>query len=242
MSRALNASELFRKLRSINMYDQLSGGGATTTSAAITQGASSVNVAGITGFTTGDPVFIEGDGGLERSAITGVVSAAPLLFDRPLMIAQSTGATVTEAVKKPLGRIEQAGISMNFSRALEDVLAADADNAVAFIEGAGTMEASFGLLSLSPENWQLINSLADDEVGSGTAADPHAILIGGNNQAVSPRRVFVMSALLQGGKLIEVDMLDARMSVSGGPTFGRSAASLPVSYRFTQAIVRTWAV
>lgn len=240
MPRSINATEIFRKLRHVDVYDQVAGGGATTTAEAITAGMTDVNITDDTGFTTGDPVFIEGTGGLERAAITGTLADTPCLLLRPLLLAQDSGATFTEAVRKQLGYIEQAGANLNFAKQLEDILAANADNAVAFIEGAFTMECNFALLSQSPLNWQLMLGYADAETGAGTATDPHAVVLGAIDQAASPTRIFSLSALLQGGKFLEIDMVGARMLVSGGPTYSRSVSSIPVGFRFTQAMVRTW--
>lgn len=240
MPRSINATEIFRKLRHVDVYDQVAGGGATTTAEAIVPGVTDVDVAGIVSFTNGDPVFIEGTGGLERTQISGAPAALACPLSRPLLLAQESGATFTEAVRKQLGYIEQAGANLNFAKQLEDILAANADNAVAFIEGAFTMECNFALLSQSPLNWQLMLGYADAETGTGTASAPHAAVLGAINQAASPTRVFSLSALLQGGKFLEIDMVGARMLVSGGPTYSRSVSSIPIGFRFTQAMVRTW--
>jgi hypothetical protein len=241
MPRSINATEIFRKLRFVDVYDQVAGGGSTTTAEAITAGMDEVDITASTSFTTADPVFIEGTGGLERTAITGTLATTPCLLNRPLLLAQDNGATFIEAVRKQLGYIEQAGANLNFAKQLEDILAANADNPVAFIEGAFTMECNFSLLSQSPLNWQLMLGYADAETGAGSAADPHAVVLGATDQAASPTRIFSLSALLQGGKFFELDMVGARMTVSGGPTFGRSVSSIPIGFRFTQAMIRTWA-
>lgn len=242
MARATNASQIWRSLTSIDMYEQLNSGtfGSTTTAEAIAVGVTDVDITASTNFTTGDPVFIEGSGGLERTAITGTLATTPCLLNRPLLIAQNTGATFVEAVRKQFGYIEQAGASMNLSKALEDVFAANAVNSVASIEGTGTMEFSFSLLDLAPENFQLIYGLADAATGAGSSSDPTAALVGVSGQTAAPRRIFVMTGLLQGGKTIEVDLVDARMSVSGGPTFGKTTASIPVTLRFAHMVIRQW--
>lgn len=240
MPRSTNASEIFRKLRHVDVYDQVTGGGSTTTAAAIVPGVTDVDVVAVTSFTDADPVFIEGTGGLERTQISGTPAITPCPLSRPLLLAQDAGATFIEAVRKQLGYIEQAGANLNFAKQLEDILAANADNAVAFIEGAFTMECNLSLLSQSPLNWQLMLGYADAETGTGTAADPHAAVLGAIHQAASPTRIFSLSALLQGGKFLELDMVGARMTVSGGPTYSRSISSIPIGFRFTQAMVRTW--
>jgi len=242
MARATNASQIWRSLTSIDMYEQLNSGtfGSTTTAEAIVAGVSDVDITASTNFTTGDPVFIEGSGGLERSQITGTLATTPCLLLRDLQVPQDSGATFIEAVKKPLGYIEQAGASLSLNKAIEDVFAANAVNAVASIEGTGTMEVSFSLLDLAPENFQLIFGHADTVVGAGTATDPTTALVGYAHIAASPRRIFTLTGLLQGGKTIEVDLIDAIMGVSGGPTFGKTTANIPVTAKFATMAIRQW--
>src|SRR3982751_3789973 len=103
MARKNDATELYRRITSIDLYRVATGTiGDTTLSSNLATGASVVPVTAITNFANGDPVFIIGDGGLELNQINGTTNVSmPVKYKT--LLAQTSGARFVEAVQVPLG-------------------------------------------------------------------------------------------------------------------------------------------
>lgn len=244
MPRAVDASQIFRKLTAIDLYRIQTGTiGDTVTTAAVTGGTSvSVNVSVITNFTAADPVFIIGDGGTELITAIGTPATTPMPWsNQKAALSQSTGARFVEAVKVPIGKIAQGSVKMSLSKPLTQVLSEIDDGPITYLDGVFESTLNFGLYSFSILNLQLATGYADSEVGVGTAADPYQGVLGGLNQAVATAQVFRLQGLLMDAKNVQIDCLDVKFETSGDLSFSRTEANqITVAVKFGKCIVRQY--
>jgi len=241
MPRQNDGTELFRKLTAFDLYRIASGtfGDTTTTAAILGDGTeTTVAVTAITNFANGDPVFISGSGGVELNAVNGTpATAMPVKFKPKL--AQASGARFVEAVKVPLGKVAEGGVSISPSRSLTAIPSALDDFPIAYIEGAVEVSFTVPLLGYNIPNWQLLIGYAEGETGTGTAADPWQGVIGAVNQTLLGLQAFRLEGLRHDGKTVLVDLLDAKLETSGSVEHNRTApAQLSVTGRVTKMIIR----
>jgi hypothetical protein len=243
MPRQNDATELFRKLTAFDLFRIQSGtiGDTTTTAAILGDGTeATVGVTAITNFTNGDPVFISGDGGVELNAINGTVATAMPMRYKP-KLAQAIGARFVEAVRVPLGKIAEGGVSISPSRSLTAIPSALDDFPIAYIEGPVEVTFSVPLLGYNIPNWQLLLGYAEAETGVGTSADPWQGVIGAVNQTLLGLQAFRLTGSRHDGKTVLVDLLDAKLETSGSIDHNRQAPSvLSVTGRVTKMIVRVY--
>jgi len=237
MPRINNGGELFKQLDSIEKYVQVAGGDQTATSAVVT-GVTLVTVGATTSFASADPVFIIGDGGFELNEITGTpATAMPLKWKT--QFAQSVGARLLEAQKIVLGDIGQDGVQLTPSQQLTAIFSAISSVPIAQIASPVELQATFGLLGWNNLNLQTFFGITEGETGAGTAADPYTAMVGEANINNAGYQAFRFTGKLFDGRTVMVDLLDARIQVSGSIQFNRqSPAILPVTLKFNNLIQR----
>lgn len=240
MPRQNDGTELVRKLTFIDLYRIASGTkGDTTTTGAVAKSATTIPVAAITNFTSGDPAFLIGDGGFELISAIGTPNTTMPITNQKIEFAQASGARFVEAVRVPLGKIESGGFSFNMNRSLTPIESAQDDTPIAYEEGVLELSGGFGLLGFNPENLQLVAGIEESIIGVGTAADPYQGSLGSNAAVSLSNFAFRVGFLRQDGKTGHIDLLNARINASGGVTIGKGGnKSYQCGVTFTQAIKR----
>lgn len=241
MPRTLDFNELFRKLDSLQVFRQVSGGGSTSLAAALASAASVVNVASMTSFASGDPVFIIGSGGTELNAITAVTptSAVPLLYKANF--AQASGASFVEAVATSLGHIQANGIVMNASQPMTPINSAFDALPLTYIYGYGELSATFGLLGFNGLNLQTALGIPESEQGAGTSGDPYQVGLSGATMGTQGIQCFRAMGSRHDGKTIMLDFNNAKIAMEGAVNLQRTAeAAIPCSIKFTTAVLRIY--
>lgn len=241
MPRTNDFNELFRKLDSLQVFRQVSGGGSTSLAAALASAAAVANLAATTSFASGDPVFIIGSGGTELNAITGVTptTAVPLLYKANF--AQASGASFVEAVATSLGHIEEGGIVLNASQPMSPINSAFDALPLTYIYGYGELEATFGLLGLNGLNLQTALAIPESEQGAGTAGDPYQVGLSGATMGTQGIQCFRAMGSRHDGKTVMLDFNNAKISMNGGVNMNRTApAVIPCTIKFTTAVLRVY--
>lgn len=240
MPRQLDATSLFRKLTAVELIRIQTGtiGDTVTTAAIVGDGSeATVAVTAITNFTSGDPVLVIGDGGVEALKIGTPNTTMPVSYKPKL--AQTAGARFVEATKVSLGKIGESGFSFTPAKPLTPILSAVDDGPIAFIDGTLDLQFSVPLLEYAGLNHQLITGYADSESGAGSNSDPYQVVIGAVNQTLQGSAVLRMTGIRHDGKYVQLDLLDCRVEPSAGIDHNRQApAVLTLAGRATRYIVR----
>lgn len=241
MPRKNDGTELLKRLDTLQVFRQVSGGGNTTLAATLTAGATAVNLTASTSFTANDPIFLQGAGGFELNAITATTptTAVPLLYKAAF--GQPAGARVIEAVASNLAHITEDGLSWSASANLTDVFSALQSGAIARIFGQGTQEVGFSLLGFNGLNLQTWLGMPEAETGAGSSADPYQVALGGSTMGTQGLQCIRATGTRFDGSTVQLDFNDAVLIPSGAVTMNRSAAAaLPCTLRFSDAVVRIW--
>lgn len=240
MPRTNDFNELFRKLDSLKVFRLVtSSPGSTTLAASLASGATAANLTSTTNFTSGDPVFIIGDGGCELNGITATTptTAVPLLYKANF--AQSSGASFVEAVSTDLGHIEEGGLVLNASQPLSPINSAFQALPLTYIYGYGEFEATFGLLGFNGLNFQTALGIPESEQGTGTPSDPYQVGLSGAAMGTQTIQCFRATGTRHDGKTIIFDLNNAKISMNGAVNLNRTApAVVPCSIKFTTAVLR----
>ena len=242
MPRVTDATTLLRKLTAVDLYRLQTGTiGDTTTSALTAKGAATLALTGFTNFTSGDPVFLIGSGGMELISAIGTPGASTPITNQKVHFAQNAGARVVEAQKISLGKIGKKTTKFSPSKSLTAIFSDVDDGAIAYLDGPIEIGMSFGLYDWTPLALQLALGLNDDETGAGTTADPYQGSIGDPVQAYQTFQAIRCTGLRADGKTFEIDFLNCRFEVSGEIALdARDEASIiPVSIKAPQLIWRT---
>jgi hypothetical protein len=241
MPRQNTGQELYKFLTNLSKFMVQSGGGDTTTSASLAVGASTVTTAAITNFTNGDPVCIDGDGGTELNAINGTVATSePLKYKSAF--AQSSGARFVEMVEKPLGHIDENGITFGVQQQLNPVVSAISRVPIGYLVGGpGEMSLSVALRGFNNLNFQTMYGLDEAETGTGTSADPYQAAIGLVNLGSHGLLCFRASGTLYDGRTVTQDFCGAKVEVNGSIQIGSSRPPvIPLVIKYTNIIQRIW--
>lgn len=243
MPRTLAAGELFKKLTGLTLYRIKSGGGSTTTAAAVTGAGSetTVDVVSATGFAAADTAFIIGENGMEQVVIGGT-PATTMPVTPPPKIAAAIGARFVESEAVSLGKIPLGSVSWAANKALTAVFEEIGDAPLVYIPGSLELELTFALYGYNGPNIQLLTGYAEAETGDGAAyATAYQSVIGLPGQAVQGEQLFRVRGLRHDGKNIEIDFLNAYIQAAINSTLGREApAQLQGSAKASALIVRQW--
>lgn len=237
MPRSNTGAELFKQLDSVEKFVPASGGDQTISSAVATA-VTLVTVGATTSFASADPVLIIGDGGMELNEITGTPATAMPLKYRTAF-AQSAGGRLLEMQKLVVGDIEQGGVVITPSQQLTSIFSAIANVPIAQIASPVEMQATIPLLGWNNLNLQTFFGISETEVGAGTPADPYQVAVGEANINNVGYQAFRLWGTLFDGRRVIIDLVDARVQVSGSITLNRQApAVLPVTIKFNNLIQR----
>ncbi|HET8777979.1 MAG TPA: hypothetical protein VFN76_10000 [Candidatus Limnocylindria bacterium] len=243
MPRLNNAQELFRYLNSVTKYTIQTGTiGDTTTSGPLAAGASTVPVTAITNFTSGDPAFLIGDGGVELISAIGTPATSMPITNQKIAIAQSTGARFVEAVAIALGHVSDAGATFGGTQQLTPVPAATSRSALTFLKQSAELTFSFALLGYN--NLNLLAAFGapeSGETGTGTAADPHQALIGQSNIGTQSTQCIRLMGDRIDGKTVQVDLLDVTIEVNVSAQIGTATpAGITIAGKMGAVIQRIY--
>lgn len=243
MPRKLTLTEAFRFVDSLDMYLlETTTPGNTVTTADADEGDADLTTAAITNFSTGDPLFIDGSGGLELNAAEGAPSGNTITLLYKVKYPQLTGATVREAKKVALGHLGENGVTYTPSRPATAVNSATSDTVAFYIEGNLELGITFDLLGFNGPNILLQAGVDDNETGAGSAADPWTVAIGPSTAKIGVA-AFRMSGRSANTDAFLLDFLNARFDASGSTQFNRrQAAPVQCSIKCTGLIMRQWQV
>jgi hypothetical protein len=244
MPRTNAAGELLKKTTVLDLYRIASGtiGDTVTTAPVAATGAeTTIAVSSATNFTSADPVFVIGDGGLELLKIGTPNATMPVT--PPPKIAQSTGARMVEAVRVNIGKFLQDSVSWTGTKSLTAVFEEIGDTAVVYISGPLEFGISFGLLGYNGPNLQFATGFAESETGDGLAeATAYQSLVGGIGQAVQSEQVIRWQGLRHDAKKLQIDFLNAYVETNiNAPLQKTAASSMQVTCKASQLIVRQFA-
>lgn len=241
MPRTLASDELFKYLTDLSVYRQVSGGGNTSLAAALTIGAAQASIAATTSFTTGDPIIINGTGGIELNAIAGTLAVNASLAQKAAF-AQAVGATVVEAVRQQLGYLEEGGPIFSPSQQLTPIFSSISRGAIEYLYGPGEMEMQVGLLGFNGLNLHTILGITEAEAGTGaSSSDPYTAPVQGLQMGTQGIQCFRLTGIRFDGKTVQFDCNGAKAVASGQVNLnGKTPASMPMSLRFTSAVLRYW--
>lgn len=226
MGLTADISRSIRKLTSLTRYRIASGTiGDTTTTAATTRSAVSVGITAITNFTIADPAFLIGGGGFELISSIGTPATTQTITNQKIHFIHPIGTRFVEAVAEGMGKIAKGTAKLTGAQPVTDIFSDVDDGAIGAITGNKTLGMGFGLYEMTPEAIQAAFGETEDVIGAGTLADPYQGAIGDPNAvAPLPYIAFRAAGLLQGGRVFEIDFLDARMAPSiDTPLDGRDA-------------------
>jgi hypothetical protein len=243
MPRTLAAGELWRRLTALTLYRIQTGTiGDTTTTAPVTGTGSETTVAvtSATNFTSADPCFIIGSGGVELTIIGTPNATMPV--SPPPRIAQDTGARFVEAAAVSLGKVPQNSVTWTATRSLSAVFEEIGDAPVVYIPGAVEFGLQFALFGYNGPNVQTLLGYKEDETGSGAAyATAYQSPAGLPGQTQQTEQVMRVRGLRHDAKNIEVDFLNAFFEASINSQLGREQPSqLQGGVRASAIIVRQW--
>lgn len=241
MPRLNSGSELFKYLNSVKKYVVAGSGANTTTTEAITVGMLDTDVAAITGGAAGDYVLISGDGGVELTKISSA-AGTNFVWDRPLAIAQSSGADVDEATEINLGHVEESGATFGGTYSLTPINAATSRVALASLAESAELTFEIPLLGYNNLNLQAAFGVTEAELGAGSSSDPYRVVIGRSTVGTqSSIQAFRLAGVRFDSKNVEIDILEATMEVNANITIGATTPpSLVLSGTCTAFIQRIW--
>ena len=226
MALTTDISRSIRKLTSLVRYNiQPTSPGDTLTTVATARSATVVTISATTSFTSADPVFLIGSGGFELISSIGALGTAMPIQNQKIHFIHPIGTRFVEAVAYPLGKIAKGTAKLTGAKSISSIFTDVDDGAVGFIDGQKELGAGFGLYEMTAEALQAVFGDAEDVIGAGTNADPYQGAVGDPN-AIAPLAAIAYRAtgLLQGGRVFEVDFLNARMEVNvDSPLDGRDA-------------------
>jgi hypothetical protein len=241
MPRLNNGLEIFKGLTKVEAFSIVAGGGDTTVADPIAIGDADADVAAITNFTALDPVFIIGDGGVELNKIGTPATTMP--FGYKVAVAQGAGARVVEVVARDLGHVEENGVQYGASLQLSPVDAATSATPLAYIRGAGELNAKLSLRGFNNLNWQLIHGANEGESGAGSAADPYQIAIGSQELGAHGILCLRMTGYRFDLSIVTQDYLNCTVEVAVNSALGgRTPAVLPLGVKFERMVQRIWSV
>lgn len=241
MPRLNTGQELWKSLDTLQVFRQVSAGGASSAAAAITAGATAVNFAATTLFTSGDPLFIVGSTGTELNAITATTpsTAVPLLY--PAAMANPSGSQLLEAVATTLGHVSQQGLVVDPQSPLAAVFSALGHTPIGYLRGYGELTAQFALQGFNILNIQTLFGATEAEGGAGTSADPYRGAIVGASVGTQGIQCLRATGTRLDGSTVIVDLNGAIISPRGGIPLSRGQeTSLPCDVRFTSWVVRIY--
>jgi hypothetical protein len=241
MPRTNSGSELFQYLNKwYKFVIQPSTPGDTTTSAALAVTDDSVNVAATTNFTANDFCMIDGDGGVEVVQI-GTPATTPMPFDRPVLLAQSSGARLVEALRIDMGHIAEGGIQYGGSQTLTEIKAATSRTAIAFFGESTTLTLSAPLLGYNNLNLLAVFGATETEPGAGTASDPYGAAITGDTVGTQGLHCYRAEGALYDGRIVQIDFTGCTVEINANITIGApNPDGLPLSVKCTSFIQRIW--
>lgn len=243
MPRLNTGLEVLKELKTlgISAFDiQPTTPGDTTTTGAVAAGASTVAVTAITNFTSGDPVFLIGDGGVELLKIGTPNVTMPITQNAG--IAQSAGARFVEAVERVLGHIDAAGVEIGGNYSLNPVNSAVWRTPIAYQpSGPADLSLAFSLFGMNTENFLRAFAATEQTLGTGTSADPYRALLDGTTIGTQGTQVIRVLGTRQDLKTVQVDFLNPSPEVAvQGAMGGTTPFALRMSLKPTAILVRIW--
>lgn len=244
MPRTNDGTEVLQQLNSLQIFRLLGTSPfVQAITAPLARAATTATVAATTNATTGDPVFITGDGGTELNALGVPATTMPLKYKAEF--AQSTGAMIKEAVAAALGHIDlDTAMTFRGSRDLVPIISALARSPIKYVPaGVADLSLSFNLVLWNNPNLALMFGQDESqEQGTGVlATDPYQIGIGlqsiGNYVGLQTIRA---SGSFTDGRTCQVDFNDVVVRVNGEVRLGGrpDQFKVPITMGFTSMIQR----
>jgi hypothetical protein len=239
MPRLNNGLEVLKGISKVELFSIAATPGDTVTTEALAKLAATVDVTSATGFTSGDPVFIIGDGGVELNAVGTPATEMPLKFKAA--IAQSIGARFVEAVARNVGHVTGAGVQYSASLQLTPIDAATSVTPIAYQRGSGELSASLALRGMNNLNMQLAHGVDEGETGVGSEADPSQIVIGGIDLGTHGIQCMRVHGYRFDGKIVLWDYLNITVEVQAQINKGGTTpAEIPLRVKMDTMVQRIW--
>jgi hypothetical protein len=241
MPRLNSIDEVFQYLTKWEKIVEKTGThGSTTTTEAITADMADTDVTANTNFVANDYVLISGSGGVEVSKI-GTSAATNFIWDRPIQIAQDSGAAVVEASVIDLGHVAEDGITWGGTQTITPINAATSRTPLGYIIASAELTFSGTLLGTNNLNLQTSYGATEGEQGAGTAADPYVAVIDGNTIGTQALMALRLTGSLYGGESIEVDLLGVTVEINVSRNMGGTAVQgFTVNGKCTGFMQRIW--
>jgi hypothetical protein len=241
MPRQNSIDEVFQYLTTMYKFVEKTGThGSTTASEAITADMADTDVASETNFANGDFVLISGSGGVEISN-AATVSAGNLAWDRPVQIAQDTGATIVEASRIDVGHIGEEGVTFGGTQTITPINAATSRTPLGYIIQAAELTFSVPMLGTNNLNLQSVFGVTEGEQGAGTPSDPYVAVIDGNTIGTQGLSAWRAVGSLYGGEIIEIDFLGVTVEINVSRNIGGTAVTgYTLNAKATGFLQRIW--
>ena len=242
MPRSNSGSELFQYLDHFYKFIiKTSTPGDTTTTSPIVQGDSTVDLTAVTNFSDTEYAMIDGDGGVEITQIDGSPATTNCPLDRPLLLAQSSGARFVEATRIDLGHIAEGGIQFGGSQTLTEIKAATSRTAIAFFGESTTLQLTAPLLGYNNLHLQAVHGATEGEIGSGTESAPYAVAISQDTVGTQGLHCYRAEGTLYDGRIVQVDFVQATVEINTNITIGApNPDGMTLSAKVTAFLQRIW--
>lgn len=241
MPRQNNGQEVFKYVTKISVLRIKSAApGDSLTTTAIAKAAATVDVAAAANFAEGEFAFVIGSGGTDLVKLAAPADPA-LPFALKALFPQDIGARIVSATESNLGHISEGGFTFGGTLTLNPVKAATARTPIAYVSETGEMTVGFSLLGHNNLNLAMAFGATEDEIGDGSAADPHAIGIGQDTMGSQGLQAIRLQGVRHDGKIVDLFAIDAQVSVNVTATLGSGQqAGLPVSMKITNLVQRIY--
>jgi hypothetical protein len=242
MPRTNSGSELFQYLNTFYKFViHPTTPGDTTTTSAIVQGDSTVDITATTNFADTDFVMIDGDAGVEITQIDGTPVTTNCPVDRPLLLAQSSGARFVEAQRIDMGHVAEGGIQFGGSQTLTEIKAATSRTAIAFFGESTTLTLTVPLLGYNNLNLLSVFGATESEIGSGTEAAPYAAGVTSDTVGTQGLHCYRAEGQLYDGRIVQVDFTQATVEVNANITIGApNPDGMTLTAKVTSFLQRIW--
>jgi hypothetical protein len=242
MPRQNDGSELFRRITRFELIRPVTPTVQPTVSETVEEDETVLTVSSATGFVTGTPTIMSGDGGVECNEVVSVASNDITMLYKA-EFAHAANAVLYKAEKVFLGEIAEGGLGITPSQDKTDVFGAYSDTPLTTIPGQLTFAVSAELLGHNIENFSLWLGQKEQTRGTGTATDPWQSGAGGRsgNRTLSGVYAFRGTGVRHDGKMFSYDFNGATVTAGGAKQMGRSGtAGYQLTASPTQIIKRVW--
>lgn len=241
MPRTNSIDEVFQYLTTMYKFVEATGThGSTTTTEAITADMADTDIVSNSNIANGDFILISGSGGVEISAV-GTTGATNLTWDRPLQIAQDSGALVVEATRIDVGHVGEEGVTFGGTQTITPINAATSRTPLGYIIQSAELTFSVPLLGTNNLNLQTVFGATEGEQGAGTPSDPYVVVVDGNTIGTQGLSGWRAVGSLYGGEIIEIDFLGVTVEINVSRNIGGTAVTgYTLNAKATGFMQRVW--